>query len=100
VRSDSRAARVRIDNGRLGISPGPAGMSICVLPVRPSRDSLKGHPEAVAILLTIGLVLLAIVSVGVVLAWAEWRPPPRDPTAMKPRLTSALLATEDEEALR
>ena len=62
--------------------------------------ALKGHREAVAILLTIGFVLLAIVGVGVVLAWAEWRSPPRDMTAVKPRLTSALLAAEDEEALR
>jgi hypothetical protein len=54
----------------------------------------------VAILLTIGLVLLAIVGVGVVLAWAEWRSPPREVTAVKPRLTSALLATQEEEGLR
>jgi hypothetical protein len=75
-------------------------MSICVRPVRPSRDCLKGHREAVAILLTTGLVLLAIVGVGVVLAWAEWRSPPREVTAVKPRLTSALLATQEEEGLR
>jgi hypothetical protein len=54
----------------------------------------------VAILLTIGLVLLASLGVGIVLAWAEWRSPPREVTAVKPRLTSALLATQDEAALR
>lgn len=98
---DSRAARVRIDNGRPGhLTPaGPVCRSASGL-FDHVVTALKGHREAVAILLTIGFVLLAIVGVGVVLAWAEWRSPPRDMTAVKPRLTSALLAAEDEEALR
>ena len=98
---DSRAAGARIDNGRPGYltRAGPVCRSASGL-FDHVVTALKGHREAVAILLTIGLVLLAIVGVGGVLAWAEWRSPPRDKTAVKPRLTSALLATEDEEALR
>src|SRR5262245_59089428 len=106
--------RTRTPNSRAAWSESttadPADPSICRGPEPVCRSAWglfdhlvtvwKGHREAVAILMTIGLVFLAIVGVVVVLAWAEWRSPPRDTTAVKPRLTTALLATEDEEALR
>jgi hypothetical protein len=51
------------------------------------------------IALTTGLVLLPIVAVGVVLAWAEWRGQRRETTVVEPRLTNALLAARDDEGL-
>jgi len=51
-------------------------------------------------LITTGLVLLPIVAVGVVLAWAESRARRRETIVVEPRLTSALLAARDDEAPR
>jgi hypothetical protein len=48
-------------------------------------------------LMTTGLVLLPIVAVSVVLAWAEWQARSRETTVAEPRLISALLAARDGE---
>lgn len=60
----------------------------------------KGCREAVTILVTMGLVLLLFLGVGVVLARVEWGPARRDASALEARLTSALLATRDDEPRR
>jgi hypothetical protein len=49
-------------------------------------------------LMTIGLVVLPFVGVGVVLAWAEWRPVRGHARVVEHRLTNALLATRDKES--
>ena len=49
-------------------------------------------------LMTTGLVLLPIVAVSVVLAWAESRARRRETHVVEPRLTGALLADRDDEA--
>jgi hypothetical protein len=47
-------------------------------------------------LMTTGLVLLPILAVSVVVAWAESRARHGEVTVAEPRLTRALLATRDD----
>ena len=51
-------------------------------------------------LMTTGFVLLPILAVSVVLAWAESQPRRRETIGMEPPLTSALLAARDDEGVR
>jgi hypothetical protein len=51
-------------------------------------------------LMTTGLVLLPIVAVSAVLAWAESRARRRETIVVEPRLTSVLLAARDDGASR
>jgi hypothetical protein len=60
----------------------------------------RARDEDMIALMTAGLVLLPIVAVSVVLAWAESRARRRETIVVEPRLTSALLAARDDEASR